>query len=139
MSFGEFRNYTANEATSCLCDSSSLDFVFSIDLTGNCEEIAFFAGHHFRFSKHQRTCELRWHYIVMLMKLTVDTTDSFCTVLPVQVFSFFFFHNIKCTVYKRMITKLSLRFPKKRFLGKTNLNITKFLVHTESSRHKMAR
>ena len=28
-----------------------------------------------------------------------------------------------------MITKLSLRFTKKRFLRKTNLNISKLLVH----------
>ena len=41
----------------------------------------------------------------ILLKLAVNTTDSFCTDLPVQVSSFF-----PSEVYKRMITKLSLRF-----------------------------
>lgn len=56
-------------------------------------------------------------HALILCKLAVNSTDSFCTLLPVQVK--FFPSSINSEEHKRMITKISLRFPKKRFLWLT--------------------
>ena len=50
----------------------------------------------------------------ILRKLAVNTAGSFCMVLPVQVFNYFFPSSIKSEEDKRMITKISLRFTKKK-------------------------
>ena len=51
----------------------------SIDAHVNCDGFVILDGHTFT-----------------LLKLTVNTTDSFCMVTPVHYLVFSFFHNIRC-------------------------------------------